>query len=808
MSEVRAKALLQSLSIEFELLQAQNEELSRKNDSFAVQVTSLRSQLGSKEANGLAVESMPRHGMMQQNLAFLKDRGARPPPPQQTSHFEDLSPDAFSLPDADAQTIAKNQGVAATCTAKSGNPSTTGSTLKCSSDRETCSENTEVQRQTKMVMNNQSVASDPGEKRGGPSELHKSKTGDTVRTSRTGDTVPISISEMRHAEDNLPGTPGLPQYKLWHAWTNLSVSDAGRTVSVRQARTMESDEDVQLETRLKNMKYGAEIRSPHSFVQYFVIRPGSKRQITWDILSVLFMSCDVLLVPLRAFPLPQTDFMVGLDWASVVFWTLDIPNNFLTGFHKDGIYEMRPIKIARRYIRKFFFLDSAIVLVDWLVVCTSDFRSNGVFHIVKSYRVARALRLIRVVRVAKLLNMLVEFSDHLAFFHSGAVKIVIDVVKVILFILVASHFLACGWYAIGSMDVDFESGEADRWVIKFDNDQGGDPSLWYQYTTALHWALTQFTPASMEVVPRNVAERSYAVVVLLLAVVTFSSFVSSVTSSMTRLRMMNMDRAKEKEDIRRYIIDHRMTLGVGNRINLFLRKQDSKLHARVHEEDVALFKYLPEALRVDMHREVFLPVLIPHPFFHHYHEFLDDASLATICHTAMYERALGRGEYVFSWGETASHMFFIQGGVCEYTLGAAMHKDVTTVECNEMVAEAVLWMPWEHVGRLLVVKHVELATLDSVIMQAILRGQPAALPAKAYATRFLQILNIKNYYTDLSFDMDTLLEVAQLAWEDVSKEKGESDKSVATTASRRIGKLREFALRMRKSVASTLGFED
>merc|ERR1719265_1443241 len=113
---------------------------------------------------------------------------------------------------------------------------------------------------------------------------------------------------------------------------------------------------------------------------------------------------------------------------------------------------------------------------------------------------------------------------------------------------------------------------------------------------------------------------------------------------MTRLRMMNMDRSKQREAIRRFILDHRMTLGVGNRIHHFLRKQESLPKARVHEEDVTLFKILPEALRVDMHREVFLPVMYPHPFFHHYIEFHDDASLATICHTAMQEKATAKGE--------------------------------------------------------------------------------------------------------------------------------------------------------------------
>ena len=36
-------------------------------------------------------------------------------------------------------------------------------------------------------------------------------------------------------------------------------------------------------------------------------------------------------------------------------------------------------------------------------------------------------------------------------------------------------------------------------------------NLWYKYSTALHWSLTQFTPASMEVMPQNEYERFFTV---------------------------------------------------------------------------------------------------------------------------------------------------------------------------------------------------------------------------------------------------------------------------------------------------------
>lgn len=547
--------------------------------------------------------------------------------------------------------------------------------------------------------------------------------------------------------------------ELWPAWQEESAGQGSQIMARRQ------------DYLSKKTRYGAEFRT-QGILQCLVSRPSSPRQIVWDIFSILFMSMDVLMVPMQAFPIPQTNAIKVLDWVTLIFWSLDILNSFFTGYHQNGIHEMRPGKIAKRYIRKMFVVDFLIVLADWIVVSLDqDFKEYiGVVRILKSCRVARIcrmLRLIRVVRFSKMRNTMVQLAEHVSIFQSTTTHVLLDISKLFLFMLLASHFVACGWYAIGTTESFGDTGvERDHWVEEFAAEHGGEPTLGYRYVTALHWSLTQFTPASMEVVPRNVWERIYAVVVLLLAVVAFSSIVSSITSSMTHLRMMNMDQAKERNDVSKYILDHKMTLSMGNRINQFLSKRGSMKVSRIHEEHVSLFRCLPEALRVDVHREVFLPVLCSHPFFRGYYELLDDVGLSNICHTAMHERTSISGEGIFNIGETATHMFFMQSGSCEYSCGVYPCNDVVDVGPDGKLSEAVLWVPWEHVGRLIAVKHVEYTVLDSAAMQGALRGQPAAISARTYALQFLDRQLKRGGVTDLGADADDATEFAQLAWSD------------------------------------------
>merc|ERR1712113_285246 len=100
------------------------------------------------------------------------------------------------------------------------------------------------------------------------------------------------------------------------------------------------------------------------------------------------------------------------------------------------------------------------------------------------------------------------------------------------------------------------SNDYESWI---DSDQGfAGESISYRYATSLHWSLTQFTPASMSVQPMNSVERIFAIVVLLFGLVLFSSFVSTITTSMTQLSRTMDDRSKQFWLLRRYLKRHKV----------------------------------------------------------------------------------------------------------------------------------------------------------------------------------------------------------------------------------------------------------
>merc|ERR1719238_1588509 len=92
-----------------------------------------------------------------------------------------------------------------------------------------------------------------------------------------------------------------------------------------------------------------------------------------------------------------------------------------------------------------------------------------------------------------------------------------------------NHVMACAWYFVGRTTME---AHVRNWIEVAGVDT--EP-LAYKYTTSMHWSMTQFTPASMDVSARNTPERIFSIVVLFFAMVAFSSIVGNITASMNSL---------------------------------------------------------------------------------------------------------------------------------------------------------------------------------------------------------------------------------------------------------------------------------
>jgi len=291
-------------------------------------------------------------------------------------------------------------------------------------------------------------------------------------------------------------------------------------------------------------------------------------------------------------------------------------------------------------------------------------------------------------------------------------------------ILALNHITACIWYLLGASAVD--SSWVKRAIASYEQHSGQGPNAGYLYATALHWATTQFTPASMEVVPQNTAERIFAILTLFGSLILFPSLLSSITNTVASFRKKNVDYIEARSNLVRFLEENRVSLDLSSKIQsvVFTQYDHIRSAERMHEPEVMLLGLLPRSLKEQMHTEIYQPIVCQHPFMDaigSMHEFV----LHQICHLAMSMQSLSTGQDLFTYGKEAEEVYFVTAGQLLYFEGIEVRRH-TRIEVAEgsWVCDQALWVNWVHRGLMTAGMPCELALLNAAIFRQIVHQRP------------------------------------------------------------------------------------
>jgi len=464
----------------------------------------------------------------------------------------------------------------------------------------------------------------------------------------------------------------------------------------------------------------------------FIMSPSSCQRIAWDLLSMYMVLYDVITLPLQLFDPPATSFDFYMAWVTRLFWTADIPMNFMTGFLRgDGFLEMRSRKIILMYLKTWCVLDVLIVLVDWLELIWGVSTGQTYMRMGKASRAIRLARLIRLLRVSRIFSVATQLAENM---QSDRATIAIDLSKYFLVVLGWSHFTACLWYGIGAWgrELDFPN-----WI---DDTQIHARSLIYSYLTSA------FTGGMDEVKPLNAEERAYCIATYIAGFVLSAAFASVLTSSMTRLHLLANEQSQQLSLLRRYLHQNK----ISRKLCVLLRRNASKAMHMQHiaESHVALLQTVSRPLQVELRHEMHSPILCTHGFF-----FTNGAqyphAMREACHTCTSVDFFSWGDIVFHTGERdpECRIFFVRQGHLEYN---HMSGHISDIMDSDFVSEASLWLDWTHCGSLANRDdHTSLLEFSALKFQDVVRKyEHHDLCPWAYAKMFLE--KAKAFNDDLS----------------------------------------------------------
>eukprot|EP00931_Biecheleriopsis_adriatica_P085854 TRINITY_DN60639_c0_g1_i1.p1 TRINITY_DN60639_c0_g1~~TRINITY_DN60639_c0_g1_i1.p1 ORF type:complete len:758 (+),score=138.69 TRINITY_DN60639_c0_g1_i1:85-2358(+) len=405
--------------------------------------------------------------------------------------------------------------------------------------------------------------------------------------------------------------------------------------------------------------------------------PGSPFRTIWDMTGGLLIFYDLITIPLMSFSLPESDFLNAMNLITLLFWTANMWQSVTVGFVRKGVTIMDPWEIWKNYLKGMFLIDLVVVVPDWVVLLSSigkppDAEGSGTDDSVRILRIIRVARIIRLLRILKLKWLIELIKD---FLDTDYAAIMFDIVKMIVLLLCINHVVACLWFWIATVSRD--SG-LKSWI----HEHGfADKDIGYQYLTSAHWAISQFTPASMDVQPHSWMERLFAICVVVFALIGFAYIVGSITGSLTQLRNMAEQSAKEFSKLRRFLRRNKVPQALSLRIRRYVEFEMSNQKQSLPMSSVSCLKLLSEQLTSELLFEINLPHISVHPLF----AFLglpnsQGAIFISKLAKTFARKQLARGDVEFLPGEQATAMRFVITGRLVYTKVGIDPKDAESEE--------------------------------------------------------------------------------------------------------------------------------
>eukprot|EP00927_Polykrikos_kofoidii_P083482 TRINITY_DN8555_c0_g1_i2.p1 TRINITY_DN8555_c0_g1~~TRINITY_DN8555_c0_g1_i2.p1 ORF type:complete len:966 (-),score=151.81 TRINITY_DN8555_c0_g1_i2:44-2941(-) len=501
------------------------------------------------------------------------------------------------------------------------------------------------------------------------------------------------------------------------------------------------------------------------FSNSLVLSPDAPSRIAWDVMGAILLMWDCITIPMMLLDPPRSNLLYSMEWVTMLFWTGDMFASCITGYVSKGVTVMGRTSILLHYVRYGLALDMIVVGPDWaftIMEVVGKSEDTGATSGSKMLRALRGVRTVRLLRLVKLRRILGMIKDRI---NSEAIFILMNIVKLMMVLLLVNHFLACVWYAIG--DFSRSSGNVN-WIESYDL---GRSSFEYRYFTSLHWSLTQFTPGSIDVQPQNVFERVFSIIVLLFGLVLFSSFVSSLTASITQLRTMSSDKEKQFWLLRRYLRQR----GIGNslcfRVLRYLEFAVQEQKDLVPESRVWVLGWLSSQLHQELLYEVSFKCMMMHPLF----DYICQQARSTmhqLASTALSQQSFAKGEALFMHGSLAQAMYIIDSGSLVYTKvrqppsaavagsegggdGISMGRTASKkpqVQVQDLVVkpgkgdfmcEPALWTMWNHIGGAQACTECKIVAVQVVPFGDVMRKDMIAWALVAnYAERYVQWMNM------------------------------------------------------------------
>ncbi|CAK62923.1 unnamed protein product (macronuclear) [Paramecium tetraurelia] len=379
-----------------------------------------------------------------------------------------------------------------------------------------------------------------------------------------------------------------------------------------------------------------------------VIRPDSKFKIIWDILLLLFIVMNIFYIPINiSFNISTSGvFEYLFDLLPSWIFVAEIIINFNTAYYDKGLMHEDRKSIVKHYLKDNFFWD-LIVVIPFLM-------SNLDIPFV------RYTLLLRLTRLAPLMESIEEMLN-----LEENIQIVVDLLKLIFFLVLTGHFCGCAWHFVAL--TEYESfGITDNWLTHYDR-QAFDYHWFDRYIISLYWSvITTVTVGYGDIVPVTTFERIFVIIVTLLLCGVFGYSISNIGNI---FKQMSDKKTIYKFKLRQ-IHSHIRKRGLNLNLSLKVKKYFEYFFQLEQEEDShaeIFISQLTKHLREEVLTDLYCNTLKKSRFLR---ENFKEITINNLCQYVKEKKVLPE-EVLYSRFDQPRKVWFILSGALEFV---ADHK--------------------------------------------------------------------------------------------------------------------------------------
>ncbi|MCL2937279.1 MAG: ion transporter [Trichodesmium sp. MAG_R02] len=427
-----------------------------------------------------------------------------------------------------------------------------------------------------------------------------------------------------------------------------------------------------------------------------IFHPDGKLIRLWEILIVSITVYNAFLIPF------SISFQKRFDGIWILLYLIgdailiaDIFLRFHLGYFDYGEYIKDPKKIAKRYRSQ--LLSRHLIASFPGDLIPQIWHSNSLF-IVALWRLPRLLRLPQFYRVFNKWEININIDPTL-----------IRMCKLLISIALITHWVACGWFFIGSLESNFQ----ESWLIKESLESA---SIRAQYITCLYWAITTLTTVGYgDIAPSTEIERIFTLMVMFLGISMYAYTIGNVSSLIS-----NLDAAKARY---RQKLDQMKIYMRENKIPHKLQQKIGEYYQYIWIEnrylrDYDILEELPYPLKtklaLQLHKEVIEKVPI---FKGSTPQFIEEIVMA------LKPEILPPNEYIIREGNLGNEMYFLKRGLVQ-VFSEKTGSIYGNMEAGTFFGEIALVYKQQRTTSILTLTYCELFVLHKDDFQKVLEHYP------------------------------------------------------------------------------------